>query len=296
MSLNMRLKRKPLRPVLAILSLVALVAVVAWGAFGSPTSANVLGYLAGPPAAAPGSQAQGKEAIPNNDGFDALPAGMKGLAYSTLVNKGLVHPSTDLGFRPPAVQPSHPSSVPSLNITWGAIQNVSGNPGGGFGANEPAASMHPTNPLLALAGGNTYAPSPVHANIENTLDLGTTWTRRASPNCSTDGDGVPHWLPSNINGGNSAINVSLCASASGADLSMSRSTDLGVTFTNCPTCGINTSGFFNDREYEFSDRNPSSPFFGHTYVTVALFDPAGSGSFNTVGLRGTSDGGDTWSP
>src|SRR5207249_10864804 len=39
-----------------------------------------------------------------------------------------------------------------------------------------------------------------------------------------------------------------------------------------------------------------SPFFGRTYVTEALFDPAGSGSYNTVGVKFTTDGGANWSP
>src|SRR5437764_3262174 len=86
MSLNMRFKRKPLRPVLAILSLAALLAVVAAGTWGGAVRANVLGYLAAPPAPdAVGKDAPlAKDAPAYNDGFDALPPGQKALSYSTL--------------------------------------------------------------------------------------------------------------------------------------------------------------------------------------------------------------------
>src|SRR5437868_3971311 len=154
MSLNMRLRRNPLRPVLAILSLAALLAVLAVGIFGSSTSANVLGSIAAPPL--PG--AQGKTAA-SSDGFDALPASQKALSYSTLVNKALVHPPASLGNGGPVVQVPAPKA-PALNIVWGVASNISGSPGGGFGANEPAAAMHPSNPLLAAAGSLAPKPPP----------------------------------------------------------------------------------------------------------------------------------------
>jgi hypothetical protein len=44
------------------------------------------------------------------------------------------------------------------------------------------------------------------------------------------------------------------------------------------------------------DHNPSSPFYGRVYVTTALFDAGGSGSFNTVSNRWSSDNGTSWNP
>ena len=53
-----------------------------------------------------------------------------------------------------------------LAITWGPALQMSNQIGLGYGANEPGASMHPTNLFLALAGGNTYEPQPTHGNVE----------------------------------------------------------------------------------------------------------------------------------
>ena len=113
--------------------------------------------LAGPASAqfTGGAPQAGK---PTDDGFDALPLALKARSYSSLVNAGLVHPSAQ-GSGSMGAAPA-PMSVPALNITWGAAVNISGSPGGTYGANEPAAAMHPLNPLLALAGGNTYCAQP----------------------------------------------------------------------------------------------------------------------------------------
>src|SRR3954462_304766 len=143
MSLNMRFKRKPLRPVLAILSLAALLAVVAAGTFGSPTSANVLGRLAGAPAAGgPGQDAQAR------DGVDHLSPGQKARSMSSLVRAGLVHP------QPLNIKDQGDGSISNVRlstINWGTAINMSQS----NGSNEPAAAMHPINPLLALSGGNS---------------------------------------------------------------------------------------------------------------------------------------------
>src|SRR5437660_181805 len=84
--------------------------------------------------------------------------------------------------------------------------------------------------LGVLAGGNTYEPQPTHANVENTTDGGLTWHSQTVPNCSGYGDGVPLWLAANINDGNSAIYTSLCPGDSGARMTLSRSTDQGITW------------------------------------------------------------------
>src|SRR5207248_6973621 len=103
-------------------------------------------------------------------------------------------------------------------------------------------------------------------------------------------------LASSFNGGNSAIGVSLCNVGGAGQMRMSASSDQGATWAIATANGLATAGFFDDREYLFTDHNPTSPFFGRTYVTEAVFDPAGSGSYNTVGVKFTTDGGDNWSP
>ncbi|MDQ2806500.1 MAG: glycoside hydrolase, partial [Chloroflexota bacterium] len=226
-----------------------------------------------------------------DDGFDALPTGLKAVSYSTLVNMGKVHPST-AGGGPAQADPLY-KHVPQLNITWGPPVDISANSGGTYGTNEPGASMHPTNPLLALAGGNTYSPSPIHANVETTTDGGATWLRQPSTNVSSDGDGVPIWVPG-VNAGNTALYSALQAVGSYAQLSLSRSTNAGQTFTdlgNTPAI----PNMFNDREYLWKDRNPASPFYGRIYITFTLFDQGGSGSYNGIIVRYTTDQGATWS-
>src|SRR5205085_1157574 len=97
--------------------------------------------------------------------------------------------------------------------------------------------------------------------------------------------------------GNSALEISLNPSGSGADLTCGISSDFGVTWANFPACSTSANTtFFDDREYIWVDRNPASPFYGRAYVTEALFDSGGSGSFNTVTLRWSSDNGTTWNP
>ena len=226
-----------------------------------------------------------------DDGFDSLSTGWKAVSYSTLVNMGKVHPSFS-GGGPAQADPAY-KAVPNLNITWGPVVDVSANSGGSFGTNEPGASMHPTNPLYALAGGNTYSPAPIHANVETTTDGGATWLRQASSNVSSDGDGVPVWVPG-VNGGNTAIYAALRDAGGYGQLTLSRSTDAGQTFTNLgDTPSI--PNMFTDREYLWKDRNPSSPFYGRVYMTFTLFDQGGSGSFNTIVVRSTTDQGATWS-
>src|SRR5205814_6076197 len=106
---------------------------------------------------------------------------------------------------------------------------------------------------------------------------------RSPPNASGYGDVVNAWLEPS---GSNAFNVALNPSTDGADYTCGRSADFGVTWTSDATCtaSIRTT-FFDDREYLFVDRNPSSPFYGRVYLTGAMFDsPSGTGSYNTVTL------------
>jgi len=146
--------------------------------------------------------------------------------------------------------------------------------------------MHPTNPLMALVSGNV--------SIDNTTNGGVTWQNRNPPNASGYGDVVNAWLEP---AGGNALEVALNPAADGANYTCGRSADFGVTWTADAACGTSLSTtFFDDREYLWVDRNPASPFYGRVYLTGALFDTAGSGSFNTVTNRWSSDNGTTWNP
>jgi hypothetical protein len=70
-----------------------------------------------------------------NDGFDALPNGLKGLSYSTLYHMGKVHPE----FNPTnGAGTVGKMFAPLLNITWGADMQTTTS-----GSAEPAAGIHP---------------------------------------------------------------------------------------------------------------------------------------------------------
>ncbi len=229
----------------------------------------------------------------SDSGWGTVPPGARGLSMSTLVMLGLVHPPVvPIG----AVQGLHPlHSVPFSVINWGPAMNISHqsvNPGG---SNEPAAAMHPNNPLLAIVGGNTSYPLPRHTNIENTNNGGATqWSSRQAHNCSSAGDGVPVWLSD----GNTALFTSLCISPpDNSVLTLSKSTDAGATWSNITQSNIHWPGFFNDREYLWTDHNLSggSQYGGRVYLTETLYDPARDGITVTVGLRWSSNAGTTWS-
>jgi len=227
-----------------------------------------------------------------NDGYDQLPPGRKALSMSSLVNLGFVHPPT--GPILTSFVATQNTAVPDPPpVTWGPATNMSHRTTQTFGANEPAAAMHPTNDQLALSGGNSYEPSPVHSQINNTTNGGTAWSNTSAPNCASDGDGVQTWLNANVNGGMSALNASICAVATGPQFTLSHSTDGGVTWSALPS-NVGFPNMFQDREYLWTDQNPSSPFYGRVYITEAVLDPGGLGTFDGVGLQSSTDGGSTW--
>ncbi|MFL5732824.1 MAG: sialidase family protein, partial [Chloroflexia bacterium] len=246
---------------------------------GSPVGASAPQWKSPPPQAAQVSKAQVVRQL--DDGFDRLAPGQQGLSYSTLVHMGRV--------RPPAANPA-PSGpnpdwrnplVPLLTMNWGPDANTSS-----VSAGEPAVGMHPANFLYALVSGNV--------TIDNTSDGGNTWAHRNPPNASGYGDVVNAWLEP---AGSNALQVALNPSADGADYTCGRSADFGVTWVADTPCGTSAStNMFDDREYLWVDRSPTSPFYGRVYLTGAMFDSGSTGSFNTVTLRRSSDNGATWQP
>lgn len=211
-----------------------------------------------------------------DDGLDKVPPLLRGLSYNTLVAMGRAHYPT---FKP-TTSPSGWQNPLQLVITWGAEHNTSA-----VGAGEPATGMHPTNGNYAMVSGNI--------TLDNTTDGGNTWNHRNPPNASGYGDVVNGWLeggpgPSGAN----ALEVALNPSSDGADYTCGRSTDFGVTWAADAACTSTLrTTFFDDREYLWTDHNPASPFFGRVYLTGALFDSGGSGSYNSVTIRWSSDNG-----
>src|SRR5687768_1263869 len=151
------------------------------------------------------------------------------------------------------------------NITWGPPRNMSLFPG----ANEPAAAMHPLNPLLVLSGGNkSYPFSGIMVN--RSTDGGNTWAQ-AFPQPVGLADGVMAWLPVTINNGQSALNTDLANSPDGLQLDLHKSTDGGVTWSYVTNSNIHEPTFSDDRPYFWVDHDPSSPYYGRVYLTQTLF-------------------------
>jgi hypothetical protein len=281
---------------LVILTAISL-CVFAFAASAGEAKAN---FYANAPAAAapaaPGVTAQGPHI---DDGFDQLPRGKQALSMSTLYKLGLVHKPTNWK---PGNSPQHPrpTNQPYSTITWGAPFPTSQSfPGFSTGyPNEPATGMAQSNPLNAVISGNNFSNVPCDG-YNTTTDGGLTWSLPVDAFASTGsncgyGDGVNGYLANSINGGNNVLAVALNPSGDGADMTTSLSTDGGHTWTGYAS-NIDAVNFFDDREYVWSDNNPASPFYGRVYVTEALFDPAGSGSYNSITVRMSSDGGATWS-
>src|SRR5207247_6651747 len=132
-------------------------------------------------------------------GFGSLSPGRQARSMASLVYAGLLHPQP-LNFKDEgdkSIQNPYLST-----ITWGPVVNMSQSPG----SNEPAAAMHPTNHLLALAAGNGLSVP----RVNNTSNGGTSWASRDAPSCGTYQHGAVAWLASTFNSGNSAIFVGLC--------------------------------------------------------------------------------------
>lgn len=216
----------------------------------------------------------------DNDGFDQLPPGLRAVSMSSLVSSGRVHPQvvTPIGKAEPARNVSN-APVP---INWGTPQCTSC----GNNANSPAASMHPSDPAYALVSGNI--------SVDSTANGGFTWNSLVGPPWfSGDGHVVNAWLPASPNQ-DSALLASL-SSCSPCTIAAGRTTDRGATWTPFVS-NINNTGFSNDRPYFWADQEPSSPFYGRVYMTYSLFDSGITGSYNGIGIRYTSDGGNTWNP
>jgi hypothetical protein len=226
----------------------------------------------------PGPQFSGGSTA-QSDGFDALGPGLQAVSMSHLVRDGRVHPDLRGGGEVRGLSRYTNPTIP--NVDWGPPMNMSQ----GSGPNEPAAAMHPTNPSIAISSGNSGSGT----YINNTTNGGTSWQRRTPPNCSSSGDGVTSWFSSAVNGGNSALFGALCGG-----ITLAKTTDAGV---NWATVAGNASvaGFFNDREYLWTDQFPASPYFGRMYLTLTLFDSGVSGSYNAVAARYTTNEGVNWS-
>jgi N-acetylneuraminic acid mutarotase len=170
--------------------------------------------------------------------------------------------------------------APFLDITWGN-DNITA-----AGSGEPGVSINQFNPIYALVSGNV--------SIDSTSDGGNSWALHGPPNPHNYGDVVNGWLADSPG---HALETALNPALDGADLTCAQSTDFGVTWSDFTQCSSSIDTiYFDDREYIWVDNSPSSAFHGRIYVTEALLDSGGSGNFNTVTVRWSSDNGNSWNP
>lgn len=171
--------------------------------------------------------------------------------------------------------------------------------------NEPNIAVDPTDPLHMVASSNDY--DSCCDEFYTTFDGGQTWstgnmsvlTRRR-----TGSDPVTSFDPKNGTVIHTSLNfvIRKDGQASDGDVVASISTDGGLTWKT-PIVVYHGRGadkdpvqVFNDKEWVTTDTNPSSPFYGRTYVTWSRFlSRSGKYVESPIWLAYSDDGGFTWS-
>jgi len=171
--------------------------------------------------------------------------------------------------------------------------------------NEPDIEVNPVAPGHMIASSNDYGSCC--DEMYTTLDNGASWITgnisRSSPQV-TGSDPVTVFDRKHGTAIHSSLNYSFQSSTGElcrGDLVVSVSTDGGVTWAP-PTvvetgvgCDLSNLQLFNDKEWIVADNNPSSPFYGRTYLTWTKFASA-NGVFTSSPIfeAHSDDGGRHW--
>jgi hypothetical protein len=175
-----------------------------------------------------------------------------------------------------------------------------------FPNNEPNIVVDPANPLHTIASSNDYGSCC--DEYYTSFDGGATWstgnmsvedkTRTGSdPVTSID---VKHGvaLHSSLN-----YNFNAAGDACDGDVVVSPSPDGGLTWKKPAVvygglgCDPDPTQIFNDKEWITTDNEPSSPFYGRTYLTWTRFLAHNEVTVSSAIWESHSDdGGKTWSP
>jgi hypothetical protein len=176
-----------------------------------------------------------------------------------------------------------------------------------FPNNEPDVEVDPTNPGHAVASSNDYGSCC--DQYYTTLNGGATWsTGNMSREKPLKIGSDPVTVFDRRHG--TTIHSSLSYAFPGGgqngacdgDLVVSPSRDGGLTWEKVVVvddgigCDVSKLQLFNDKEWIVADNNPSSPYYGRTYLTWSKFESEdGIYGSSAIWESHSSDGGYTWS-
>jgi hypothetical protein len=174
-----------------------------------------------------------------------------------------------------------------------------------FPNNEPDIEVDPAAPGHMIASSNDYGTCC--DQFYTTLDNGATWTTgnmsRNNPQ-QTGSDPVTVFDRKHGVAIHASLNYSFqlpTGETCRGDVTVSVSTDGGITWQPAEVvdsgfgCDFSNTQLFNDKEWLVADNNPSSPYFGRTYLTWSKYAFA-SGEYQSSAIfeSHSDDGGLHW--
>jgi hypothetical protein len=174
-----------------------------------------------------------------------------------------------------------------------------------FPNNEPDLEVDPVAPGHMIASSNDYGTCC--DQFYTTFDNAATWTTgnmsRNNPQ-QTGSDPVTVFDRKHGTAIHSSLNYSFqlpTGEACRGDVVVSVSSNGGVTWAPATVvdsgfgCDLSNSQLFNDKEWIVTDNNPSSPYYGRTYLTWTKFI-SGNGEYQSSPIyeSHSDDGGKHW--
>jgi hypothetical protein len=174
-----------------------------------------------------------------------------------------------------------------------------------FPNNEPDIEVDPAAPGHLVASSNDYGSCC--DQFYTSLDGADTWTTgnmsKNNPQ-QTGSDPVTVFDRKHGTVIHTSLNYSFqlpTGEACRGDVTVSVSTDGGITWLPAQVvdsgfgCDLSNTQLFNDKEWIVTDNNPSSPFYGRTYLTWTKFISA-SGQYQSSPIfeSHSDDGGKHW--
>jgi hypothetical protein len=174
-----------------------------------------------------------------------------------------------------------------------------------FPNNEPDIEVNPANPLNMVASSNDYGSCC--DQFYTSQDGAASWaTGNMSINNPQQTGSDPVTVFDNKHGTvmHSSLNYSFqlpTGETCRGDVVVSASTDGGIVWQPAVVvdsgygCDLSNSQLFNDKEWIVTDNNPSSPYYGRTYLTWTKFESAYGAFLRSAIFESQSDdGGKHW--